>query len=172
MSDERLSIDEVYDRLRRIATSYLQRERLDHTLEPTALVHEAWLRLARYRVDHALDDTEVQMLASHVMRRVLTDSARRRARHKRDAARTVSLEGVAEIDVQGPTCVVDVDEALTALTEVDSELAQVVELRFFGGHTLAEIATLTDCSLRTVNRRWQLARAWLLDAMEDSSDDT
>ena len=157
------SLEGVYARLRRLAALYLERERPDHTLQPTALVHEAWLRLADYRTDHALDETEWQMLAAKVMRRVLTDHARARGAAKRDGGRRQPLcERAAE---DGAATVLEVDEALEALAAFDPELAGLVELRFFGGHSLTEIAALTGCSLRTANRRWQLARAWLLDAL-------
>lgn len=157
--------DSVYDRLRRIAGRYLARERPDHTLQPTALVHEAWLRLARYRTGHELSAGEFQILASHVMRRVLTDYARSRRTDKRDAERRVQMDEDEALARDGAEAVLEVDEALRDLAEQDPELARVVELRFFGGHTLKEIAGIAGISPRTVNRRWQLARAWLLDAM-------
>ena len=153
----------VYERLRRVAARLLERERPDHTLQPTALVHEAWLRLADYRSAHVLDETGFQMLASQVMRHVLIDHARGRAAARRDGGERQPLD--LTLPAAGPALVLEVDEALRALAEVDAELAALVELRFFGRHSLPEIAGLTGQSLRTVNRRWQLARAWLLDAL-------
>jgi len=153
----------VYERLRRVAARLLESERPDHTLQPTALVHEAWLRLADYRSAHALDETGFQMLASQVMRHVLIDHARGRAAARRDGGERQPLD--LTLPAAGPALVLEVDEALRALAEVDAELAALVELRFFGRHSLPEIAGLTGQSLRTVNRRWQLARAWLLDAL-------
>ena len=143
----------VYERLRRVAARLLESERPDHTLQPTALVHEAWLRLADYRSAHALDETGFQMLASQVMRHVLIDHARGRAAARRDGGERQPLD--LTLPAAGPALVL----------EVDAELAALVELRFFGRHSLPEIAGLTGQSLRTVNRRWQLARAWLLDAL-------
>jgi len=157
---------EAYQRLRRLAAQHLSRERTDHTLQPTALVHEAWLRLARHRGEHALDETGFQVLASHVMRRVLTDHARARAAQKRDGGQRRPLLPDGE-PADGSELVIEVDEALADLAALDPELAALVELRFFGKHTLPEIATLTGASLRTVNRRWQLARAWLHDALDN-----
>lgn len=148
-----------------MAALHLSRERADHTLQPTALVHEAWLRLARHRDEQALDETGFQMLASHVMRRVLTDHARARQAAKRDGGERQPLEPDATPAADGSALVIEVDEALSDLAALDPELAALVELRFFGKHTLPEIAALTGQSLRTVNRRWQLARAWLLDAL-------
>jgi RNA polymerase sigma factor (TIGR02999 family) len=126
-------------------------------------VHEAWLRLAGYRQGEALDETGFQMLASQVMRRVLTDHARARLAAKRDGGERRELEDAPAPAADGAALVVDVDDALSDLAALDPELAALVELRFFGKHTLPEIAALTGLSLRTVNRRWQLARAWLLE---------
>jgi RNA polymerase sigma factor (TIGR02999 family) len=155
---------ETYERLRGVAARLLQGERLDHTLQPTALVHEAWLRLSSWRTGRELDDHGFQVLASQVMRHVLTDHARGRATAKRDGGERRALEEAAAV-ADGAALVLEVDEALRSLAEVDVELAALVELRFFGGLSLPEIAGLTGQSLRTVNRRWQLARAWLLEAL-------
>jgi RNA polymerase sigma factor (TIGR02999 family) len=155
---------ESYERLRRVAARLLQGERLDHTLQPTALVHEAWLRLAEYRGAQVLQEADFQVLASQVMRHVLTDHARARATAKRDGGERQPLEHADR--AAGAAVVLDVDEALRSLAEVDAELATLVELRFFGRHSLPEIAELTGQSLRTVNRRWSLARAWLAEALD------
>ncbi len=107
------------------------------------------------------------------MRRVLTDHARRRATAKRDAARRstdVDVAALAGEASDGADVVLEVDAALGSLAALDAELAQVVELRFFGGHTMPEVAALLDVSLRTANRRWSLARAWLVDALGDATD--
>ena len=123
---------------------HLSRERVDHTLQPTALVHEAWLRLARHRDEHALDghaldDTGFQALASHVMRRVLTDHARARQAAKRDGGERVPLDDEAAPGRDGAALVIEVDDTLEDLAALDPELAALVELRFFGKHTLPEI---------------------------------
>jgi RNA polymerase sigma factor (TIGR02999 family) len=155
-----------YEQLRRLAARLLRDERPDHTLQPTALVHEAWLRLVAYRAGHALDETGYRMLSSQVMRHVLTDHARARASAKRDGGERQPLEAAEAAGAGGAALVLDVDRALHALAEEDAELAALVELRFFGRHSLPEIAALTGLSLSTVNRRWRLARAWLLDALD------
>ena len=157
-------LDGAYERMRRVASRLLANERPDHTLQPTALVHEAWLRLARYRADHELSAAEADALTGQVMRRVLTDHARSRLRQKRGAHRVdPRRDPDAVSDNDATWLVVRVDDALGDLQRVDAELAQLVEMRFFGGYSLAEIAAATGVSLRTANRRWQLARAWLLD---------
>ena len=161
---------DAYARLRQTAERFLAAERVDHTLQPTALVHEAWLRLANWRSQQSLSETDYHGLASHVMRRVLTDHARRRTAAKRDARREQDVADMELVERTGPTVVLEVDAALRELADVDAELAELVELRFFGGHTLAEIAELRGQSLSTVNRRWKLARAWLLDALGDDSE--
>ncbi len=159
----------VYERLRALAAGHLARERPDHTLQATALVHETWLRLRAWRGSDELarlQPGEVALLASTVMRRVLTDHARARGAAKRDAAKAPGLQGAPVPDASAARAIVDVDDALRDLAEQDAELARLVELRFFGGCTLPEIAELTGCSLRTANRRWQLARAWLIEALD------
>jgi RNA polymerase sigma factor (TIGR02999 family) len=164
-SSSRADIDRIYGRLRSLAGQFLARERPDHTLQPTALVHEAWLRLASYRVDHDLSDEELALLAAQVMRRVLTDCARRKSASKRDGGRRIELDAVLDTGGEASAFVIEVDEALGALAEVDVELARIVELRFFGAYTLEEVAVVLDLSPRTLKRRWQLARAWLRTAM-------
>ena len=153
--------------MRELAALYLRRERPDHTLQPTALVHEAWLRLATYRSEHELSPHEYRALAAQVMRRVLTDHARRRSSIKRDGERQRSTTAT---EPDGAEVVLDVHAALEELALVDSELALIVELRFFGGLSLAEIAEHTGLSVRTVKRRWQLARAWLADVMAEDDE--
>ena len=137
-------------------------------------MHEAWLRLAEYTTEHELSGTERRLLACTVMRRVLTDHARARRRDKRGGERRAPLPAEASgggalrsVGEEGAALVLEVDEALSGLATQDPELARVVELRFFGGCTLEEIAELCGVSLRTANRRWQLARAWLLEALAD-----
>lgn len=163
--EPRPELTAVYERLRRLAALALARERPDHTLQPTALVHETWLRLQSWRADHELEEREWLHLAASVMRRVLTDHARARGAAKRDGGRRQLLADLPAPDAAA--LVLEVDEALQSLSLLDAELAALVELRFFGGHTLVEIAALTGQSLRSVNRRWQLARSWLADVLRD-----
>lgn len=166
-STDHAAVDGAYERMRRVAKYLLARERPDHTLQPTALVHEAWMRLANYRSDHELSPRELELLTCQVMRRVLTDHARRRQRAKRGPHAQDRQADVEGITGDGPRMVVAIDEALDELHEVDPELAQLVELRFYGGLTATEIAAHEGLSVRTVHRRWQLARAWLLETMAD-----
>jgi RNA polymerase sigma factor (TIGR02999 family) len=152
----------VYGELRRIASRYLRKERSDHTLQATALVNEAYLRLVdQTRVDWK-NSLHFMALASQMMRRILVDHARTRRYAKRGGgARPISLEAAPEVSMDAAPDLIEVDEALDRLAEVHPELARVVELRFFGGLTSEEIAKLLDLSVPTVTRRWRLARAWL-----------
>lgn len=177
------SLEQNYEGLRRQAAALLARERPDHTLEPTALVHEAWLRLSKKLDSNKLPPHEVAALTGQVMRHILTDHARARTTSKREGiARSIpvdTLDAKSEPAATpiGPTAhsdpgarlVLAVDEALEDLQRVDAQLAQVVELRFFAHKTLDEIAQATALSIRTVTRRWQLARAWLLDHLGEDA---
>ena len=151
----------VYEELRALARRRLQRERDDHTLQPTALVHEAWLRLAGR--DAALFSSRAEFLAaaSEVMRRVLVDHARSRLAYKRRAAGCrVPLEDAPAPDQDEPD-VLDLDRQLTRLAERHPRAARVAELRWFGGATREEAARALDLSLRQVRRDAEFARAWL-----------
>jgi len=148
--------------LRRRAAAHLRRERQGHTLQPTALVHEAYLRLVDQR--HAAWQNRAQFLAvaSQMMRRILIDRARARKRSKRQGERHhVSLDhvdiaaGPLDIDI------LDLDLALTKLEAFDPRKCRIAELRFFGGLSLEETCHVLDVSLATVERDWQGARAWL-----------
>jgi RNA polymerase sigma factor (TIGR02999 family) len=159
----------VYSELRRIASKQLRRERPDHTLAPTALVHELYLRLIDQRRATWENRAHFFGLAAQMMRRILVDYARARQAGKRGGSRTrVSLEEVLEEAGPGgggpdPSAadVLAIDEALTRLAVIDSEQARIVELRFFAGLTVEETALLLKRSPRTVKREWRLARAWL-----------
>jgi RNA polymerase sigma factor (TIGR02999 family) len=153
-------IDAVYDELRRLARGHLSRERPEHSLAPTALVHEAYLKLVDQRRVRWQSRAHFFSIAAHVMRRILVDHARARAAGKRAGA-TVSLD-----DVEAGTPPVDVDllaldTALEKLAAVDERQGRLVELRYFGGLTVEETAAALDVSPITVKRDWALARAWL-----------
>ena len=159
-------IVQVYHELRRLAASYLRRERADHTLQPTALVHEAYMRLAaQERVDwhnreHFLG------IAAAMMRRVLVDHARGHKRNKRWGGLKLSL---AEADACAEGAAEDLlalDEALRRLARRHPQKSRVVELRFFGGLSIEEIARILEVSDSTVERDWKFARAWLAREME------
>ena len=152
----------VYDELRDIAGAYMRRQGPASTLQATALVNEAWLRVAGAGELDFGCRSQFLALAARAMRSVLVDAARARAAEKRGGgAQRVTL--FESIGADGPTDVdlLALDEALEALSERDPEAVRVVELRFFGGLSHPEIADATGSSLRTVERRWWLARAWL-----------
>jgi len=153
----------VYDELRRLAASALRRERADHTLQPTALVHEAFLRLVDVPEDRWHDRAHFVAIAARAMRRVLVDHARGRMALKRGRADIhvpIDEVDVASSETGGVDLVV-LDEALSRLAALDERQARIVELRFFGGLTVEETAALIGSSPRTVKRDWHMARAWL-----------
>jgi RNA polymerase sigma factor (TIGR02999 family) len=151
----------VYDELRRLAQHYLRGERAGHTLQATALVNEAYLRLAEIDRMAFRDRTHFFAMAATVMRRVLVDYARERARGKRGGgvAMTTLDDRVPAADP--PVDVVALDRALERLTALDTRQARIVELRFFGGLTVDETAAALDISTATVKREWASAKAWL-----------
>ncbi|MBK7874482.1 MAG: sigma-70 family RNA polymerase sigma factor [Planctomycetes bacterium] len=159
----------VYEQLRREAARQMARERADHTLQPTGLVHEAWLDLARESRHDWNDRAHFLAVAGLAMRRVLVDHAQRRAALKRGAnARKVGLDALeaAEPVPEPETDWIALDAALERLAALDPRKARVVELRFFAGIEHAEIARVLEVSERTVERDWRLARAWLRAALE------
>lgn len=154
----------VYDELKAVAARYMQGERSDHTLQPTALVHEAFLRLNQLQSVEWQSRAHFCGVAAHVMRRVLIDHARGHDAQKRGGQ---SLRLVLE-DSNHPLAnelgvdLLDLDTALTRLAEIQPRHAQVVEMRFFGGLTVEETAEALKVSPETVMRDWQYAKAWLL----------
>ncbi len=161
----------LYDELRRLARSRLRHERGGHTLQTTALVHEAYLRLAGSEVA-PLDRVHFLSLAASTMRRVLIDHARGRQRGKRGGgAFHVSLDDAP--DVAAPESavvdVLDVDHALESLCRFDARKARILELHVFGGLTYAELAEATDTSEATVHRELRLGRAWLRRALGEAT---
>ena len=159
----------VYDELRRVASRKLRSERAGHTLDTTALVHEAYLRLVdQTRTDWA-DRAQFFAIASRVMRRILVDHARRRRSAKRGGARVAVTLGAADehdaavltVGDERAETLLAVDAALTRLAARESRLAQVVECRFFGGLTDAETAAVLGVTDRTVQRDWVKAKEWL-----------
>jgi len=153
----------VYAELRRLAHGYIRNERAGHTLQTTALIHEAYLRLidaGQVRLDNRAHFFAV---AARLMRQILIDLARSRGYQKRGGdARQVSLDEALLIGQPRDEDLVALDEALTALAKVDERKSKVVELRFFGGLTEAETATALQVSPETVRRDWRLAKSWLL----------
>jgi RNA polymerase sigma-70 factor, ECF subfamily len=152
----------VYGELRRRAAAQLRRERAGHTLQPTALVHEAYLRLVKQERMGWQNRAQFFGVASQMMRRILVDRVRARNMSKRSGrwARVTLNEDVAQSHAR-EVDVLDLDRALTELAQFDARKSQIAELRFFGGLTLEETGHLCDLSLATVERDWQAARAWL-----------
>jgi RNA polymerase sigma factor (TIGR02999 family) len=154
-------MDAVYAELRQLAAAHLRRERREHSLPATALVHEAYLKLVDQRRVRWQNRTHFFAIASQVMRRLLVDHARARAASKRGVELTVALE---DIDVPAPVREPDVialDAALEKLARLDRRQARLVELRFFGGLTVDEAAAVMEVAVITANRDWALARTWL-----------
>lgn len=153
----------VYTELRRLARRYMARERREHTLQPTALVHEAYMRLAGLQDLEWKNRVHFYAISAQVMRRVLVDFARSRDRQKRGGiCPRLSLEDCVELGQQHDAALIALDDALAALASVDARKCQVVEMKFFGGLSAEEIAELLQVSEETVLRDWKLAKLWLL----------
>lgn len=152
----------VYQELRRLAHQYMQRQRPDHTLQTTALINEAYLRLAGQEQHNFADRSHFLAVAARAMRQILVDHAKASLRQKRGGgASVVSLDDVALVSPEPIQEIVDLNEALERLAALDSRKAQVVELRYFGGLEQDEIAEVLKISTMTVRRDWVFSRAWL-----------
>ncbi|MEM7354974.1 MAG: sigma-70 family RNA polymerase sigma factor [Acidobacteriota bacterium] len=152
----------VYSELSRIAAAYLRKERREHTLQTSALVHEAYLKLVDQGRVQWRNRAHFFAIAAQVMRRLLVDHARNRGCGKRGGgAILLSLQEALIVGQETDPAVLVLDAALSELGEVDAELAEVIELRFFGGLENKEIAEIQQVSDRTVIRRWRTAQAWL-----------
>ena len=162
--EDKAALDELlpgyYTELRRLAQSFLAAERPGHTLQPTALVHEAYLRLAaQHNVDWA-NRGQVLALAASMMRRILVNYAESRAAQKRDGFR-IELDRELELIEGGQIGIQPLDEALTRLAALDERQANIVEMRFFGGLSVDETGAALGISSATVKREWKSARLWL-----------
>jgi RNA polymerase sigma-70 factor (ECF subfamily) len=156
----------VYDELHRLASSYLARERADHTLQPTALVHEAFLRLINQREVDWRNRAQFLGVAAGLMRRILVNHARDHAAAKRGGERERISLSLVEVPSGGPDVdLIALEDALERLAVLDERKAKVVELRFFGGLSVEEVAEVLGVSRATVEREWSFARAWLFDAL-------
>ncbi len=153
----------VYAELRRIAKRQLGRERPEHTLDSTALVHEAYLKLVDQEQVEWRNRTHFFAIAARSMRTILIDHARARGAAKRGGGISVlPLEHIADaVSAEQDEQLTALDEALTRLADISPEASRTVELRYFGGLTLEEVAVAMDLSVRTVRRRWEFAKAWL-----------
>jgi RNA polymerase sigma factor (TIGR02999 family) len=152
----------VYDELRRLAHGYMRRERADHTLQTTALVNEAYLRLVDQRDVRWQNRAHFFAIAAQMMRRILIDYARKRAYAKRGGgARMLPLEETAVLTDDRASELIALDEALDSLAQFDERKGRIVELRFFGGLSVEEVAEVVGVSPDTVTREWRRAKAWL-----------
>ena len=153
---------DFYAQLRQVAARYLRGERGDHLLQPTALVHEAWLRVRRLSRMDIRNRTHYLALMSRTMRRILVEHARAQRALKRGGGREhIRVEDVVGLSVKGSTDLLELDAALETLAGLDERASRIVELRFFAGLTEVEIAAHMGMSERWVRKHWAFARAWL-----------
>lgn len=162
-------MNRVYAQLRQIAHVRLSGERADHTLQPTALVHEAWLKIAQGETVSWQDRVHFIAVAARAMRQIIIDSGRRRQAAKRQMPESPTIflagsEGGRTVDLMA------LDQALQRLEAMDESQARVVEMKYFGGLTIDEIATVMGVSPATVNRQWRSARSWLFLELGERSD--
>jgi RNA polymerase sigma-70 factor, ECF subfamily len=168
-AEERL-IPLVYSELRGLAAYYLRGERPDHTLQPTALVHEAYMRLTRMENVDWQSRSHFFATAATAMRRILVDHARAQRAEKREGFReAISLDDALVISPGRSPDLITLDEALDRLVQLDERQSRIVELRFFGGLREEEIAQALGISVRTVKRDWRVAKAWLYDELSCKS---
>jgi RNA polymerase sigma factor (TIGR02999 family) len=161
----------VYQELRRLAQNYMRTERPDHTLQATALVHEAYLKLCEPDAPNPQSKAHFFALAAQQMRRILVDHARGRNTDKRGGRQIkLSLEDIQGIGWEADDGIVALDEALCRLEKVDSRACRVVELRFFGGLTEDEASNVLGIGVSTLKRDWEFAKAWLLDQLSSSNN--
>ena len=160
----------VYDELRRLAHRHMARERGQHTLQTTALVNEAYLRLVEQKDVHWQNRAHFFAIAAQMMRRILIDYARKRGYAKRGGgAPHVPLDEAAVLSEERAADLIALDEALNSLAALDEQQCRVVELRFFGGLTIEETAAVLGLSVDKVKREWSTAKAWLAKQMSEGS---
>lgn len=175
-SGERADLDAlmtaIYADLRRLAVSHMRSERDDHTLQPTAIVHEAYLKLVDQRSTDWKDRLHFFAVASRIIRRILIDHARQRLADKRGGGDTrLRLDDYEPAAPMRDVDLLALDEALAELAQIDEQQARIVELRFFGGCSIEEVADLLGIGRRTVDRDWQAARTWLFCRLESGIGD-
>ena len=160
-------IPQIYNELRRLASSYLQGERIDHTLQTTALVHEAYIRLVSQRLAQWNNRNHFFAVAAQMMRRILVDHARKHSSIKRGRSFSkVPLEDAVTFFHENPHQVIAVDELLTRLAHFDPRATRIVELRFFAGLSVDETAEVMGISVAKVRREWTVTKAWLARELE------
>ncbi len=158
----------VYNELRRLAHLQLQGERPDHTLQSTALVNEAFIRLVGSRPADLQSRAHFVAVASRLMRQILVDYARNRQANKRDGGCRIDIDALANLPVIGDLQLVALDDAIQELAKLDERQAKIVEMKFFGGLTAPEISRVLGVSLTTVERDWSVARLWLRRQMDEA----
>ncbi len=162
----------VYDELRRLAHRYMAQERSDHTLQTTALVHEAYLRLVGQKDVQWQNRAHFFAVSAQLMRRILVDHAREIAADKRGGAmQRITLENLYTSNEKKATDLLELDEALTKLAEIEERKAQVVEMNFFGGLNQKEIAEVLQVTEKTVQRDWQFAKLWLYRELKQKASE-
>jgi len=162
----------IYKELRNLAHNFLYRERPGHTLQTTALVHEAYLKLIDQNDARWQNRAHFFAIAAQAMRRILIDSARKHAAAKRGGPQAeLSLDEVADIALEPDINLLKLDEALNELAKIDLRQSRIVELRYFGGLTIEETAEVISVSPATVKREWMMARAWLHQELTDGDLD-
>ena len=162
----------VYQELRRVAHRQMRRERAGDTLQTTALINEAYLRLIDYRQVRPRDRAHFLAIAAQAMRRILIERARSRHSAKRGSGgQKVSLDEVGDVSDERAADLVALDDALNNLAIIDPRKAQIVELKYFGGMTIPETAEILEVSTPTIERDWQMARIWLHREIRGKSDD-
>lgn len=163
-------IPAVYGELRRIAGNFMRRQNPGHTLQASALVNEAFLRLVDSNKVNWQSRTHFFAVSAQLMRRVLVDAARRRNSQKRGGDRLrITLDDRIDISNENETDLVALDEALTRLADLNPRHSRIVELRYFGGLTEEQVAEMLDVSARTVRRDWSVARAWLYRELQSTN---
>lgn len=159
----------VYDELRRLARGYMRNQRSDHTLQTTALVNEAYLRLIDSSQVRWQNRTHFFAISAQLMRRILVDFARAKKAEKRGGnEQKVTFDEALPVLFEKESELIALDEALTELSAMDARQGQIVEMRYFGGMTEEEVAEALDISARTVRRDWSIARAWLFRELKKS----
>lgn len=162
----------VYAELHRMAKRYMSRQQPDHTLQTTALIHEAYLKLVEQPEKQFKNRAHFFGVAAQAMRHILVDHARARSSQKRSGdIQHISFSDAPYISVQRADEMVALDDALTALSKVDNRKSQVVELRYFGGLSIEETAEVLKVSVDTVKRDWRLAKVWLLRELESGKEE-
>lgn len=159
----------IYNELRRLAQHHLRGERSEHTLQSTALVHEAYLRMMKPGSLHCENRAHFFAIASQLMRQILVDYARNRGAAKRDGGNRVTLSEAAELGRPKGVDLVAIDDALRTLSQISPRQSRIVELRFFGGLSIEETSAFLGISPATVERDWAIARAWLYREISGST---